>query len=246
MRNNIVPEQAVPPAGDSSDPRATNSSIREESPGMAPEAGQSIVWKLTNDSSVLWESDQWQLSIVTQMQVPEPRQAAQCGPRLHSGPWSQQFPCWAVIWWQGGYTYYSLKQAWNPLINTETKAEIRVGMNPSQIMILFWFMKITLEGCFKVSKLCILKCFVSCKRLVRVKDRLPPSSLSPAQADPSEWVGRWPQAGRSLDLDGRQPLALPGQEESLGLLLRRLHAWQWGWQPGQVLRSHIAHIISTW
>ena len=160
MRNNIVPEQAVPPAGDSSDPRATNSSIREESPGMAPEAGQSIFWQLTNDSSVLWESDQWQLSIVTQMQVPEPRQAAQCRPRLHSGPWSQQFPCWAVIWWQGGYTYYSLKQAWNPPINTETKAEIRVGMNPSQIMILFWFMKITLEGCFK---LCILKCFVSRK-----------------------------------------------------------------------------------
>ena len=239
MRINMVPEQAVPPGGGSSDPRATNSSIREESPGMAPEAGHQAY--KSNDSSVLWESDQWQLSIVTQMQVPEPRQAAQCRPRLHSGPWSQQFPCWAVIWWQGGYTYYSLKQAWNPL-----KAEIRVGMNPSQIMILFWFMKITLEGCFKVSKLCILKCFVSCKRLVRVKDRLPPSSLSPAQADPSEWVGRWPQAGRSLDLDGRQPLALPGQEESLGLLLRRLHAWQWGWQPGQVLRSHIAHIISTW
>ena len=40
---NIVPEQAVAPAGDSSDPPATNSSIREESPGMAPEAGQSIV-----------------------------------------------------------------------------------------------------------------------------------------------------------------------------------------------------------
>ena len=51
MRNNIVPEQAVPPAGDSSDPRATNSSIREESPGMAPEAGHHAY--KSNDSSVL-------------------------------------------------------------------------------------------------------------------------------------------------------------------------------------------------
>ena len=40
---NIVPEQAVALAGGSSGPRATNSSIREESHGMAPEAGQSIV-----------------------------------------------------------------------------------------------------------------------------------------------------------------------------------------------------------
>ena len=47
-------EQAVPPAGDSSDPPATNSSIREESHGMAPEAGQQAYNSLlTNDSSVL-------------------------------------------------------------------------------------------------------------------------------------------------------------------------------------------------
>ena len=39
---NIMPEQAVALAGGSSGPRATNSSIREESHGMAPEAGYSI------------------------------------------------------------------------------------------------------------------------------------------------------------------------------------------------------------
>ena len=37
-----MPEQAVALAGGSSGPRATNSSIREESHGMAPEAGYSI------------------------------------------------------------------------------------------------------------------------------------------------------------------------------------------------------------
>ena len=49
-----MPEQAVPPAGDSSDPPATNSSIREESHGMAPEAGQQAYNSLlTNDNPVL-------------------------------------------------------------------------------------------------------------------------------------------------------------------------------------------------
>ena len=40
---NSVLAQAVALAGGSSDPPATNSSIREESHGMAPEAGQCIV-----------------------------------------------------------------------------------------------------------------------------------------------------------------------------------------------------------